>query len=119
MKHLPKLVLISFALLLTACFGNSPKDVVKDFFNAIAAEDFETATSLCTENAKPLVGMMQAAMSMDPGAKEEIKKAGDVEIIKEEINGDKAKVTIKNPDGEEDTVDLTKVDGEWKIDIEK
>ena len=48
----------------------------------------------------------------------------DVEIVSSEVNDDKAtvkyKVTgIENNDNQEKSLDLVKVDGDWKVDINK
>jgi hypothetical protein len=49
------------------------------------------------------------------GNEEDMEKAAEAEFVKEEIDGDNAKVTFKS-EGRERTLDMIKVDGKWYID---
>jgi len=44
-------------------------------------------------------------------------KAGAIEILETKIEGDKATVRYRNPEGKEETDALVKEDGEWKLDF--
>ena len=43
--------------------------------------------------------------------------AGKIEILETKIEGDKATVRYRNPEGKEETDTLVKEDGEWKLDF--
>lgn len=110
--------------ILTAC-GNSPSAVTEDFFSALADLDFEEAKELSTgdlrksmldseEKMAKLSDEEQEAFKKIMEKRFKIDKLKDLEVISEDIDGDKATVKVKC-DGEEGSITLKKVDGDWKV----
>ena len=106
-------------LFLTGC-SDSPKDVAVKWGKALVAGDLKTANKYSTEKTRPMNAMVIGMMS---GGGEEAKAEFNADIKKwesgkEEINGDSATVFGKDPK-EKDAVTLKKVDGSWKVDVQK
>lgn len=107
----------------TSCGGGGakkPEDVAKAFVTAIADEDFETAKKHATEETKKMLGMMESMMS-EMGDKAGGGETGEFKEVKEKDIGDK-KGTVTyccDENGEDDEVKLKKVDGEWKVHMDK
>lgn len=110
-------IILMFGLLMS-CGNNSggPEENAEKFLKAISAADFEEAKTYCTEETKKLVAVIESLAG-------EMKK-GDVEIKIEgltcEENEDKATCTYCcNDQGENETLNMKKVDGEWLVSISK
>jgi hypothetical protein len=108
----------SLMLLLIACSnGNSPKSVAENFLQAYSKMNFEEAKKYGTEETGKLMDMMSSLTKLMPDStKVELKS----EIIAEKIDGDKAFYTYiqKGKKGEQ-TLNLAKVDGKWKVVMSK
>lgn len=125
-KRNPLLLLIAFLslTLLNSCSEEKePVRVAKKFVELTNKGEFEEAKKYCDESTAALLDVAKKLVKM---TKEEIEaKDGDIEIVSSEINeeGDKATVKYKEPgEGEDDMVkhlDLIKIDGEWKVTIDK
>ncbi|MDZ7778101.1 MAG: DUF4878 domain-containing protein [Bacteroidales bacterium] len=108
--------------------ADSPGETAKDFTTLFADGKTEKAMKMingydeASEEEQAKLGMIMAQAKAELDKKDGIKS---VEILKEEMNevGDKTKVTLKtiygNGEIEESTQKLIKVDGEWKIAMEK
>jgi predicted small lipoprotein YifL len=108
MKKLLMFVLLAL-IALSGCGTKSPGDTVKDFYAAVAEKNLQKAQ----ENSTKATGDYLAASLQ--GLKYNML---NLEIVKEEINGDKAKVGIKYLDNgrqKETTINLEKIDGKWKV----
>jgi hypothetical protein len=94
--------------------GSAPTKVVKDFHVAVEKGDTKAFNELMTP---------KAAEFMTPfveKAKGQAQKEGKkITETKETIDGDKAVVEVTYEDGETSKFDLVKLDGKWKIDINK
>ena len=118
MKKKHNLLLVSL-LLVTCSFSacnssESPADVAEKFTKAIAMGDIETAKMYMVEEAKPL---LELAVSM---GQMEIQQNFSFELLQESIDGELAVVTYKgSQDDEPGDINLRKVEGEWKVYIEK
>jgi hypothetical protein len=118
------IAVFSFLLLitLTSCSGNKAEGVAKKFLELTGKGEFAEAKKYCDEKTGQLLGMADSMLPADKKA-ELAKRKIDIEIISSEITDDKAKVKYKaTGDGEasvEKTLDLVKVDGEWKVSIDK
>jgi hypothetical protein len=111
--------LFTFALLiLTSCGGgDSPKSVAENFLKAMNKMDYETAKKYGSEDTGRLLDMMSGFANMIPDS---AKQEKSFEIKDEKIDGDKATVTYSQS-GEvgEQTLDLVKIDGKWKVAMSK
>jgi len=118
MKKTTNLLLLGF-LLITFTFvacnrDESPADVAEKFTSALAQGDIDKAKGYMVEEAIPL---LELAVSM---GQMEIQTDFSFELIQESIDGELAVVTYKTAkDDEPGDINLQKVDGEWKVYIEK
>lgn len=115
----------------TACGGgasNSPGEAAKKFSELFADGKIDKALEMvqgyseASEEDKEKFKMLFKEAHSQLEEKEGVKS---IEIVKEEINeaGDEAEVTLKtvygNGEEEESTSNLVKVDGKWKIAMDK
>jgi hypothetical protein len=87
--------------------------VTIDFIGAIQSNDVDKIQALSTDDTADIF----VAFGSDV-IKEQIGE-GAYTIIKEEINGNTAIVTIKTAAGDEYTFDLVKINKEWKVTFKK
>ncbi len=113
---------VSFTAL-TSCSGDNPEAVAEKFLNHVNKAEFEEAKKYCDKKTGELIGMMA---SMAGGKTEEMKnKDIKTEIISSEIKDEKASVKYKivgkdaPADSKEQSIDLIKEDGKWKVTIDK
>jgi ketosteroid isomerase-like protein len=105
--------LVIIVLLAGCSAAGSPKAAVEKFYKALERND----TTAMAEVATPeTVQMMALFGSM---VQEQMKESGKFKTGTETIDGDTAVVTLVYENGEEDTVDLVKVDGKWKVTLNK
>lgn len=112
------------SLSLSSCSGNGPEDTAKKFIEYTNQGEFSKAKELSTDKTAAMLGM---AEGFAQGKMEEMKEKNKdvkVEIISSEVNEDKATVKFKltggeNTSGSENQLNLVKVDGEWKVDMNK
>lgn len=112
---------VVFGLLLVGC-GNSPKDAAKKWMQAIEKGDLTEANKYSTEKTHLLNGMIVSMMDKageegkksDKDFKEGLKKIDEARV---EIDGDVAK--IYSSDDDSNPMILKKVDGDWKVDVQK
>ena len=95
-------------MVLWACGGAAgPKAAGENFLNAMAKGDIETAKKYATEDSHQALDMM-VAIAITKAAKPDVMTYGDVTE-----DGDKA--TLKyTENGTDKSLELKKVDGEWK-----
>jgi hypothetical protein len=102
------LIALVGVLVLWACGGAAgPKEAGEKFLNAMAKGDIETAKKYATEDSHSAIDMM-AASAITKAANPDKIELGDV---KEE--GDKATLSYKE-NGTDKSLELKKVNGEWK-----
>lgn len=123
MKRITTLLTVcTLALTFTSCGGGgskSPEEVTETFVKAIGKEDFATAKEHSTEKTQKLLGMMESMMEKMGGEKK-MNKGEFKEIKKSEKDGKEASVTYCcNKEGEDEEMKLKKVDGRWKVHIDK
>ena len=115
------LMLFTVAAFVSCSDDSTPSGVVKTYFSALKSGDYAKAVS-CTNTpeayAENKAKSYEKRMSHDNPNTELIKK-GKLEIVSEEINGDRASVQYsfsieKMRIGQELQLDL--IDGKWKID---
>ena len=118
MRKFLTIMLAAFGLLLLAGCKDSPKQVAKNWMQAIADGDVETANKYSTSKVHVINALAVAGVKEDPNAKKEITDSiAKIDNAREEINGDTAKLYENSSDT--DPLTLKKVDGEWKVDMEK
>lgn len=116
------LALLSLTLFVSCSGGDSPESVAEKFIMATSKGEFEEAKKYCDENTASMIGMMAGAMGEKE--KEEAKKMEvKMDVISTDIKDDTAvvkyKMTAKGETSPEQKMDLKKVDGEWKVTINK
>ncbi|NBL63659.1 DUF4878 domain-containing protein [Flavobacterium sp. NST-5] len=121
-KAMMLMAFISF-ITLTSCSGDNPEAVAEKFLNHVNKAEFEEAKKYCDKKTGELIGMMA---SMAGGKTAEMKdKDIKTEIISSEIKDEKASVKYKivgkdaPADSKEQSIDLIKEDGKWKVTIDK
>lgn len=114
---------LSFSFFVSCSNDSNPEAVAEKFLNHVNKGEFKEAKEYCDEQTASLIGMME---SMAAGAKKDELKNNDakVEIISSEVKDDKATVKYKTvggkaPNAAEQTLNLVKVDGKWKVTIDK
>ncbi len=116
------LAILSLTLFVSCSGGGTPESVAEKFILASSKGDFEEAKKYCDEKTGSMLGMMAGSMSEKD--KEEAKKM-DVKFevvssdVKEETAVVKYKMTAKGETSPEQSMDLKKVDGDWKVTINK
>lgn len=113
MKHIASLVLtLTFALLLSGCGSSGPSATAEKFFAALADKNIDEAKAYVMPAQRDMLGFFALAPS------DELAKLKGVKAVREEIDGDRAKVYLVHPTEEgEESIDLRKVDGEWLVDM--
>ena len=125
MKTIRISLLAAAVLALSACGGKQPGDTIIDMQAEVCATgDPSVMQKYVSKKSQPAVGMISAIMAepakaeqMKAQIKEECEKGGEIEILETKIEGDKATVRYRNPEGKEETDSLVKEDGEWKLDF--
>lgn len=125
MKTIRISLLAAAVLALSACGGKQPGDTIIDMqADVCATGDPSVMQKYVSKKSQPAVGMIAAVMAepakaeqMKAQIKEECESAGAIEILETKIEGDKATVRYRNPEGKEETDTLVKEDGEWKLDF--
>jgi hypothetical protein len=124
-----KIVFSLFAMasiVLFSCKSNSssdPKAALKGFFEAMSKKDMATAKKFATEESSAMFSMMEMGMKEAAGKENDMTKDFDmskVEFGEPVIDGDKAKVPVKNK-AENETINfrLKKEKGAWKVAFDK
>lgn len=125
MKTIRISLLAAAVLALSACGGKQPGDTIIDMQAEVCATgDPSVMQKYVSKKSQPAIGMITAIMAepakaeqMKAQIKEECETAGEIEILDTQIEGDRATVRYRNPEGKEETETLVKEDGEWKLDF--
>ncbi len=115
---------LSFTFFASCSSDNDPEAVAEKFLNHVNKGEFKEAKEYCDEQTASLIGMME---SMAGDKTKELKDQNiKTEIISSEVKDDKATVKYKSTGGKagattgaEQTLNLVKVDGKWKVTIDK
>lgn len=122
-KCLSMLAMAGLAVLCFTGCSKGPEDVAIKFSEAMAEVNIEKASKYANEDTQKLLKMFDTMA--DAEDKEKAKKEGEgttFKAVETKIDGDKATVKIESTkDGKTETkdVDLVKVDGEWKVAVNK
>ena len=109
---------LGITLALVSC-SKGPESAAKNFTENITVGNFEEAKKYSTTQTGALLDMVQ---TMGGDKLSELSKNTDYKfkMVKDSIVGDSvAWVTFINKEGNEDVVNLVKVDGEWKVSMGK
>ena len=125
MKTIRISLLAAAVLALSACGGKQPGDTIIDMQAEVCATgDPSVMQKYVSKKSQPAVGMISAVMAepakaeqMKAQIKQECENAAEIEILETKIEGDKATVRYRNPEGKEETDTLVKEGGEWKLDF--
>lgn len=105
------LFLVAVALGLSSC-GSNHVDVAEEFITNFNTGNYDKAKECCTETAKQFVDM-----AID--FKHKPVENWETKIVKDSVSEDKAWVWYLNEKGREAKLELSKVDGEWLVDVKK
>ncbi|MDR0639944.1 MAG: DUF4878 domain-containing protein [Spirochaetaceae bacterium] len=92
---------------------DTPSSVAKKFHEALEKNDTKMLGQYTTPEA---VTLMAAFGKKVQGM---MASYGKVTEVTEEIDGDNASVTIQFENGETSNLDMVKVDGKWKVSVDK
>jgi len=93
--------------------GGSPSNVVKQLHVAIDKQDAKAIGRLATPEAAEMINMFGEK------GKGMLAEKGGIVKTEEIINGDTAIVTVTYKNDETDDYELVKIDGKWKISLDK
>lgn len=117
----------AFALLVIGC-SNSPETVAKKWGKAIIEGDLKEANKYSTEKTSAANAFYISWLSASKQKAEEkndyteylkVKEELEYKDARVEIDGDVAKIYTKNEGKSHSIMKLKKVNGDWKVDIEK
>jgi len=125
-------VLVSFVLILGVTVfgcgggggggGSGPSAVVKQYYAAMEKGNFKAAVALMEPEMAAFIEAFldddDVKEAIEEGKKEAAKQGGIVST-EEEIDDDKATVTVTYKDGTTETHKLKKIDGKWKLSMGK
>jgi hypothetical protein len=104
-------LLLSLFLVLAACGGSGPEATAEAWLDALNSGDVTKALELSTEETKALLNV-GVALGEDLAI-------GDYKIVRvNEVSDTRAEVVVSAQDGES-TLDLRKIDGQWKVGFKK
>jgi len=93
--------------------GGSPSSVVRQLHTAIEKQDTKKINNLMTEEGAQIMNMLGEK------AKGMLAEYGEREKSEETIDGDYAVVEVTYKNGETEKYDLEKINGKWKVTIDK
>lgn len=106
-----RIVVLTFFLAATACSGSGPEGNAKRWLDALNDGEVTTAHNLSTPQTQALL-QMASAFGEDLAV-------GEYRIVSvKEVSKNRAEVVVEAKD-ETTTLDMTKIDGEWKVGIKK
>lgn len=114
MNKLTTVFAVAMSVVLVTGCGKSPKNTVKAFTENLAKGKISESKKYATEQTGKLLDM---ASSMDSIP---IEPNFQFILVEQSIDGNKAVVRYKEkPDGDVESMDLVKIDGEWKVYVNK
>ena len=100
--------------LIAACGSSeSPSSAARKFYAAVEKNDAKAMAQVATPETVQMMAMFgEKAAGM-------VAANGKIKGTTEEIDGDTAVVTLTFENGETENLDLIKVNGKWKVSIDK
>ena len=112
--------LLAFAGCKSTSNGSNPKEVLTNFFDALAKKDVEGAKKYVTKDSEGMLDMVKMGMASVPDSASKMYSKDKMEIGDAVIEGDKATVAVKEKQtGEATDFVLKKEDGNWKVAFDK
>jgi hypothetical protein len=114
---LPLLTLV----LMSACGGESGKEhvnVAREFNKKLYDQDYDGAKALATDASASMIDMIASFAKMGESmAGETEKKPFEFKVLRDSLSddGNRAWVFIEGEEGAEEKIELSKVDGKWKV----
>jgi len=102
-------------LMFVKCGGNDPEAVAEEFLTHLSNQEWSEAQKLMTTETAPMMTMIQGMAEMSG---ENLELPSDFKIVGCEVDGETAVCTYTAEGGNE-TLNLKKEDGEWKVAITK
>jgi ketosteroid isomerase-like protein len=114
MKRAIMLACIVCVVFIAGCSsGDSPSSVARKFYAAVEKNDAKAMGQVATPETVQMMAMFgEKASGM-------VTAMGKIKSTTEEIDGDTAVVTLTFESGETSDLDLVKIDGKWKVAIDK
>jgi uncharacterized lipoprotein len=99
-------------ILLAGCSAvSSPKTAVEKFYKAIEKNDSKAMAEVATPETVQLMAMFGTKVAG------QVESYGKIKSVTETIDGDTAVATVTFENGEEENLDLVKIDGKWKVSV--
>lgn len=105
--------IIFAALSAVGCANDSPTAVAQEFWKALENQNTRAMERVATPEAMAMINAM--GDKIQPA----IASFGRITNTTEEIDGDSAFVTLTFASGDEQVIDLIRVDGKWRVDAGK
>ncbi|MEM7039709.1 MAG: hypothetical protein AAF570_22235 [Bacteroidota bacterium] len=104
-------------LLITGCGGSSssPTETAKKFIKAIAEKDFNGAKAYATKQSGQMLDNLGKTASLFGGGDNMDFGDGEVKMLREEIDGNKAAVYFQTDGGDEEFLNMMQENGDWKV----
>jgi Domain of unknown function (DUF4878) len=111
------LAILSLTLFVSCSGGGTPESVAEKFLAHMSKGEMDEAKKYCDKDTATMLGEMG---DMTPEQKEEMKKMDvKIEVISSDVKDETAvvkyKVTNKGETSPEQSMNLKKVDGDWKV----
>ena len=119
MKKFAVAIAIMSISVLASCGGGTPEEVAIQFNEALLDGDVEAAQDLSTEETAklmPLIIGFASSQTKNMSDEDKKKRLEAMETMECDAEGEKA---MCGPKGQRKTVELQKVDGDWKVHINK
>lgn len=112
---------VLMSLVLFSCSSKSdPKDVARNFLNALTQMDYEGAKKYGTPETGKMLEMLNSFATMLPDSAKANARKIKIEIKDAKTEGDKCSITYRNSEKQSDQVlTLVKKDGKWLVDMSK
>lgn len=100
--------------------ADTPDAVALQFMEHVVRMEYQEASELGTESTQQLLSflvMMTSGMSPED-LQDEVGTPDEITVVSSRVDGDSA-VVVLSAGGEEESIDLRRVDGSWKVDLDK
>lgn len=108
-------------LILGGCMSSGPAGTVKKFYRLVEDGKVQDAADMFSGEAVALFGRDKVVAGLSEQTREISGKDGikSITILDEEVSGQVAEIKVRveygNGESEQDTVQLTKLDGKWML----
>jgi hypothetical protein len=103
---------LAIVVFFVGCGGSSPSVVAKNFYAAIEKNDAKKLAQYATPETVAVYSLYGSKLQGY------VAEQGKITDITEEIDGDTATVFVTFENGDDTTLDLIKVDGKWKVNLD-